>query len=103
MNKRLLLILLIALLLPINGLAVLNEKNLDNTLSILRQELVNSHKEQSRALSNAKLRREQVRKELIDILSKSNQNALMLYSQKPDYVFDLADRKSTRLNSSHTS
>ena len=73
MNKRLLLILLIALLLPINGLAVLNEKNLDNTLSILRQELVNSHKEQSRALSNAKLRREQVRKELIDILSKSNQ------------------------------
>ena len=90
MNKRLLLILLIALLLPINGLAVLNEKNLDNTLSILRQELVNSHKEQSRALSKAKLRREQVRKELIDILSKSNQNALMLYSQKPDYVFDLA-------------
>ena len=33
---------------------------------------------------------DKVKKNLFAILSKSNQNALMLYSQKLDYVFDLA-------------
>jgi small-conductance mechanosensitive channel len=32
---------------------------------------------------------EQVRNQLIDIMKSSNQNSLMLYSQKQDYVFDL--------------
>ena len=69
--------------------AVLKEKNLDNTLSILRTELTNYHKDLERQTGFMKQQQEEVRANLIDIFSKSNQNSLMLYSQKPDYIFDL--------------
>lgn len=70
--------------------AVLKEKDLSNTLSILRNELTTNYREQERQRASFKAQSERVRLNLFSILSKSNQNALMLYSQKPDYVFDLA-------------
>lgn len=77
------------LLFALQANAVLKEKNLDNTLSILRSELTNYHKDLERQTGLMKQQQEEVRKNLIDIFSKSNQNSLMLYSQKPDYIFDL--------------
>ena len=69
--------------------AVLKEKDLEQTLSILRQDITTYYKElQNEALSHKKYR-EQIIKELMEISKRSNQNALMLYSQKEDYVFDL--------------
>lgn len=70
--------------------AVLKEKDLNNTLSILRNELTQTHQEQKRMQIKFKNSSDKVKKNLFAILSKSNQNALMLYSQELDYVFDLA-------------
>lgn len=90
MKKKLFLICILTLLLSIPGYAVLKEKNLDNTLSILRNELTTFHQEQKKRQLQFRNSSDRVRKNLFAILAKSNQNALMLYSQKPDYVFDLA-------------
>lgn len=69
--------------------AVLKEKDLEQTLKILRVELTERHSELA---SEAGLRRQQNRdlqNELMATLQRSNQNSLMLYSQKSNYVFDL--------------
>ena len=87
--KNILVVLLGAILWVLPAQAVLKERDLGKTLSILRSELTNSHNEQSKQLSKFKEQRDRVRNKLFSILSNSNQNALMLYSQKPDYVFDL--------------
>lgn len=90
MKNKLLIIFGLIILFSTDCRAVLKEKNLDNTLSILRNELTTYHREQEKRLTRFKASREQVRQNLFSILSKSNQNALMLYSQKPEFVFDLA-------------
>lgn len=90
MKKRLFLLFLFAITITISCNAVLKEKDLDNTLSILRNELTTYHQEQKKRQMKYKNSSELIRKNLFSILAKSNQNALMLYSQKPEYVFDLA-------------
>lgn len=82
-----LLFLLLGLCRPAH--AVLKEANLDNTLSILRQELTYYYQDQQEQAESSKLMRQMVFQELMSIVRRSNQNALMLYSQKSDYVFDL--------------
>ena len=83
--------LLITLLLTccLQAMAVLKEKNLEQTLSILRTELNTHHRELSMQSVSNKKQAESIREQLISILKSSNQNSLMLYSQKQDYVFDL--------------
>ena len=71
------------------GHAVLKEKDLPQTLQILRTELTNYHRELSVQIERNREQSEMVRNQLIDIMKSSNQNSLMLYSQKQDYVFDL--------------
>jgi len=87
--KKILLIIIAALVMATPAGAVLKEKDLKQTLSILREELTTFHNEQARQSLLFKRQSEQVRTSLFSILQRSNQNALMLYSQKPDYVFDL--------------
>jgi small-conductance mechanosensitive channel len=79
----------LALLTTLQGHAVLKEKDLPQTLQILRTELTNYHRELSQMIEQNRQQNEQVRNQLIDIMKSSNQNSLMLYSQKQDYVFDL--------------
>ena len=69
--------------------AVLKEENLDKTLSILRTELSTQYKEIATRTAMQKRRSEEIRNRIMEVWRKSNQNALMLYSQKQDYVFDL--------------
>ena len=90
MKKRLFIFYLLMFLFALPSQAVLKEKDLNNTLSILRNELTLTHQEQKRMQIKFKNSSDKVKKNLFAILSKSNQNALMLYSQKLDYVFDLA-------------
>lgn len=78
-----------ALAFVLDGHAVLKEKDLGNTLSILRNELTETHLEQERHTAQFKEQSETIRRNIFGILQKSNQNSLMLYSQKLDYVFDL--------------
>ena len=89
MSKRFVLtiILLLTLLLPSH--AVLKERDIAGTLAMLRIELTNYHTSLERQSDYMKEQRLQVMKQLVDALNKSQQNALMLYSQKNGYVFDL--------------
>ena len=87
--RKAFIIILFALLTTLQGHAVLKEKDLPQTLQILRTELTNYHREMSMLIQANRQQNEQVRNQLIDIMKSSNQNSLMLYSQKQDYVFDL--------------
>lgn len=69
--------------------AVLKEQNIDKTLSILRTELTDYYQNLERQSGFMKEQQEQVRNNLFSALNRSNQNSLMLYSQKSDYIFDL--------------
>ena len=87
--RKAFLTILLALLTILQGHAVLKEKDLPQTLQILRTELTNYHRELSVQIERNREQSEMVRNQLIDIMKSSNQNSLMLYSQKQDYVFDL--------------
>lgn len=89
MMKRILFIavLLAGFALPSN--AVLKEDSLESTLRILRQELIKYHDEYSARQAQTKNSRQRVISTIIQETDRANQNALMLYSQKDGYVFDL--------------
>ena len=86
--KRFLTIIVI-LLAVLNAHAVLKEKDLAQTLQILRAELNNNYREMTERSAIDQKRGEQLRNQLMTTMRRSNQNSLMLYSQKQDYVFDL--------------
>ena len=69
--------------------AVLKEKNLDSTLVILRAELVKHYQELSSQRDEQREQNQEVFRNLTRTMKQSNQNALMLYSQKEEYLFDL--------------
>ena len=81
--------LMTVLLMAMSTQAVLKEKDLSQTLKILRKELTTHHRELSQKIEQSKWQSEQVRNQLMETLKHSNQNSLMLYSQKPEFVFDL--------------
>ena len=85
--------LLITLLILTTGLfetyAVLKERDLEQTLEILRIELTEYYKELSDMNAERKAHNGQILNELIDIMKQSNQNSLMLYSQKQNHIFDM--------------
>ena len=79
----------LTLLISLSAHAVLKEKDLPQTLQILRIELTNYHRELSMLIEVNKKQSEGMRNQLMETLLRSNQNSLMLYSQKQEYVFDL--------------
>ena len=89
MTMRRFITLIAILLTTLQASAVLKEKDLSQTLQILRTELTNYHRELSERIEMDKKQSEQVRNQLISTMKRSNQNSLMLYSQKQEYVFDL--------------
>ena len=89
MAKRLAIIIILLIGCIIPSQAVLKEKDLDNSLAVLRHELTTYHREQQDRLLGSKQYTKRVMNILGDIMKKSSQNSLMLYSQKTDYVFDL--------------
>ena len=69
--------------------AVLKEKNLDSTLVILRAELTKHYQELNDQRTEQRRQSQEVFTNLRETMKQSNQNALMLYSQKQEYLFDL--------------
>ena len=69
--------------------AVLKEKNLDSTLVILRAELAKHYQELNDQRNEQRRQRQEVFQNLTQTMKQSNQNALMLYSQQQEYLFDL--------------
>lgn len=89
MNRRIYLLLVIAMIAILPSHAVLKEKNLDNTLSLLRVELTNYRSDLERQSGMMKAQQEQVMMNMISVMNRSRQNSLMLYSQKNGFIFDL--------------
>ncbi|MBR5634989.1 MAG: mechanosensitive ion channel [Prevotella sp.] len=89
MMKKSIFILFLLLKFCLPSHAVLKEKDIDNTLSVLRTELTKFHSELERQSGFMKEEQTAIRKNLFGVLNRSNQNSLMLYSQKTGYIFDL--------------
>ena len=87
--RRLFIILLIFITFFGEADAVLKEKNLEQTLTILRSELTKHYQELSAQRQQREEQREEVFRSLRQTMKLSNQNALMLYSQDQEYLFDL--------------
>ena len=60
--------------------AVLKEKDINATLTILRQELMDKHDELEKRNKISVIRNEQIMKQFRETYQRSNQNSLMLYS-----------------------
>lgn len=89
MKKRIYIMLVLALMIVLPSHAVLKEKNIENTLSLLRLELTNYRTELERQSGLMKAQQEQVMMNMISVMNRSRQNSLMLYSQKNGFIFDL--------------
>lgn len=89
MRKTFLLIIILFLLVALPSHAVLKERNIGGSLAMLRIELTNNHNKLERQSGAQKEQRELVMKQLISTMNRSQQNAIMLYSQKSGNVFNL--------------
>ena len=87
--KRLLLFCIFALAMITEAGAVLKEKDLEQTLGILRTELKQYDSELTRRSAARKDRTKRLIQQLMTTMKRADQNALMLYSQQQDNVFDL--------------
>ncbi len=89
MKKTSLIIILLLLLAVMPSGAVLKERNLAGTLAMLRIELTEYRQKLEDENGAQKEQNTQVMTQLLATMNKSQQNAIMLYSQKNGYVFDL--------------
>jgi len=87
--KRILVFCIFALAIVLEANAVLKEKDLEQTLGILRTELKQYNNELDRRSSVRKDRTKRLIQQLMGTMKRADQNALMLYSQQQDNVFDL--------------
>lgn len=87
--KRFLLAIIIALAACMPGKSVLKEKDLNHTIVVLRAELENAFLDQKEKLKTYDQRVKAQHMEMIQVMQRSHQISLMLYSQKVDYTFDI--------------
>ena len=80
---------LIAFLAIVPAFAVLNEKDLAQTLAVLRQELQMAKAEMQKSQVFISANTKATHERLVSLIQKTNELSLMLYSQKQDYTFDL--------------
>lgn len=69
--------------------AVFNEKNLAQTLQVLRYELSRAYMQMSQNQLAYEKQDEKQHEDLIKLVNSCNELSLMLYSQKQDFTFDL--------------
>ena len=87
--KRILLILVVMLGFHMEAGAVLKEKDLEQTLGILQTELEQYNKELALRTNARRARTKSMITELFLTMKRADQNALMLYSQEQDNVFEM--------------
>ena len=74
---------------PFHAGAVLKEKNLAATLTVLRAELESNYNEQQQNIAQYNIIAQMQHKQMISLMQRSDQIGLMLYSQKQDFTFDM--------------
>ena len=87
--KKIIITLLFLLAIVTDASAVLKEKGLGKTLNVLRTELTQKHTELTSQSDERKEEARRIVDQLKETINRSNQNALMLYSQNSNYVFDM--------------
>lgn len=97
--KRILILFVLLAGMCVETHAVLKEENLEQTLSILQIELEQYNNELSLRTAVRKERAKALITQLLLTMKQADQNALMLYSQKQENVFDLtyACHEATKL------
>jgi len=105
--KKLIVFMLVCAFTMFEAHAVLKEKDLAQTLGVLRGELEQSYNETTLRYERFEKRNKEQHTALIQMMQRSNQIALMLYSQKSDFTFDMtyacqaATEQYRNLNSRH--
>lgn len=89
MIKKLTLLLLVALMACLQAHAVLNEKNLPQSLGVLRAELKETYEKQQQFMQRMGSMNKAQHAQMLNTMKQSSQISLMLYSQNQGYVFDL--------------
>ncbi len=90
MKKRCIIAVVALLLASVPAaLAVFNEKNLSQTLSVLRFELDQQNDKMESSRSRISQRKEMQHQQMISMVKKCNELSLILYSQNQDYTFDM--------------
>lgn len=69
--------------------SVLNERDIEQSLSVLRVELRQAYLQQKQNMVRWRQMNEAQHTQMLHTMQRSSQAALMIYSQKDDYVFDL--------------
>lgn len=69
--------------------AVLNEKDLNHSLRVLRAELTQAYEKQKETMAHLKDMNITQHRKMLQTMQKNSQISLMIYSQKDDYTFDL--------------
>ena len=88
-KKRIITLVAVTLLALAPAYAVLNEKDLAQTLSVLRYELRSAWLASTERAQRTMSRGARQRAQLVEMMQRSNELSLMLYSQKQDYTFDM--------------
>ena len=89
MKKRITLIFIVALVLAIPAYAVFNERNFAQTLTILRSELHQENEKISQQRARLMQTNHAQHDRLVEMTRRCNELSLILYSQNPDYTFDM--------------
>ncbi len=87
--KKKIIAAVLALLVIVPASAVLSERDLAHTLSVLRYELSGTYRNSERMAQRMKGSGERQHARLVRMMQQSNELSLMLYSQKQDYTFDM--------------
>ena len=87
--KKVLIIGVLLMLMVLEAGAVLKEKDLQQTLAILKTELQRYNTELKERTLVRNQRNKRIIQELVSTMKRADQNALMLYSQQQENVFDL--------------
>ncbi|MBR5906560.1 MAG: hypothetical protein IKZ51_08945, partial [Bacteroidales bacterium] len=90
MKRRYTSIIFALLLFAMPAFAVFSGSNLSNTLKNLRVELQRDYKKISATQQNLAGKYGEQHDRMVKIIKDCNELSLMLYSQKPDYTFDLS-------------
>ena len=88
--KKIIILLLLSVVTVFQAHAVLKEKDLPQTLGVLRAELEQAYNQQQVMMDMFEKRNVEQHANLIRMMQNSNQIALMLYSQNTDFTFDMA-------------
>ena len=88
--KKIFIFVLLCVLTVFQAHAVLKEKDLFQTLRVLRAELEQAYNKQQNIMAVFEKRNVDQHTELIRMMQNCNQIALMLYSQSSDFTFDMA-------------